>query len=378
MRIAINAFYLGQPAQGFGRYTHNLLAAIREWDDPQRFTLLVPDDCTKETLEEWTDFPRRLLPSLPRLEWAFDLTGNADLNSHELLYVPYNTPPLLPPPCPLVVTIHDTIPALPLSRHALRHPRLLSLFNLEELRLMQRELRAAQAAACITTVSEHARRDILRRLRFPAEKLLVVPNTLDPCFRPQPAPEVARVRRRYQTGQDYLFYLGGIRRRKNIDGLLRTYALLPQRLRERYRLVVAGHLGEHGPLRRLLQGLGLQGQIRETGPLPEQDVPALYSGARLFLFLSLYEGFGLPPVEAAACGTPSLVADSASLPEVCAGFAACVSPYRPNTAARRLTHLLEDDSALQQLAQGCGAVRERFSRRVFMQKLNAAFSLALQ
>jgi len=376
MKIAINSYFLGKPAQGFGRYTKNLLDNIKEFGNPKDYFLLYPGQLPEVVRQEYAGFNFLESEEKEHYLWAGDLPKLFDLSAFDLLYIPYNTPPLGKIDIPFVVTIHDSIPGVPFSRTALRHPSLLSMLNIGEYSRMKKELQASDNASRITTVSQSAKADILKRMKYPAEKIDVVYNTVDRDFKPTSENEITAVKKKYGIEKEYLFYLGGIRARKNVAGVINAYSVLSPSLREKYSLVIAGTL--NGGLKNLVRRKKLEAQVIEAGMIPQEDIPAVYSGAKLFLFLSFYEGFGLPPIESAACGVPSLVSNMSSLPEVTSGFARLVSPFCIKKAAVELELLLTDEKLYQSLKDRCGVVHERFSRKKIHQQLMDVFHNAVR
>jgi len=196
-------------------------------------------------------------------------------------------------------------------------------------RLMFRFLsRLALASADrVVLLSESARRDAMRHFGVPKHKTTVVYPAADPHFAPQPAHAVDRTRERYGLAGPYALYLGINKPHKNVPFLVEAWA----KARPDASLVIAGREDPRYPqARERAQALGIVDRVRFLGDVAEDDLPALYSGAALFAFPSLYEGFGLPVLEALACGTPVLSSNAASLPEV-AGNAGVLLP--PTDAA---------------------------------------------
>ncbi len=253
----------------------------------------------------------------------------------EVLLSPYYKMPLACP-CPAVITIHDLLflEYPPTPRHATALYRL--LFRVGATLMIRR-------AAAVLTDSEWSRRDILHRFGLPAGRVVVTPLGVSPRFRPIP-PELARpVAARYGLEGDYVLYVGNFRPHKNVGGLLEAYAALPAPLRAGVSLALAG-APETGaaPLRAWAAARGLTQAVRFLGSVPDADLPALYSAATLFCFPSLAEGFGLPPLEAMACGAPVLCSDAAALPEVVGEAASLVNARRPEALAAALEALLTD------------------------------------
>lgn len=165
------------------------------------------------------------------------------------------------------------------------------------------------------------------------------------------ADEDQRLRAKYDLPQRFVLYLGTLEPRKNLQGLLRGYALLPERLRREFPLVLAGSDGwRQTYFRDLAQGLQREGCLQTLGYVPQADVPGLMRAAGLFCFPSLYEGFGLPALEAAACGTAVLCANGSSLPEVMGEAAHYVDPLCPERIAEGLLRVLQDESYREALA----------------------------
>jgi glycosyltransferase involved in cell wall biosynthesis len=211
------------------------------------------------------------------------------------------------------VTIHDAI--------AFRYPEGYPwLNNLLHRRYVPATLGRVDA---VITDSEYSRRDLQHVLRFPADGIRVVPLGVADRFRPG-TPEVKdRVIARYQLAAPFILSVGVQQERKNLGRLVEAFADLRSRL-QTHKLVIAGHsIWRSRDVAEQVARLGLQDAVTLLGHVPDDDLPALYSAADAFVFPSLYEGFGLPVLEAMACGTPVVCSDSSSLPEV-AGQAACL------------------------------------------------------
>ena len=262
----------------------------------------------------------------------------------EVFLSPYYKMPLTCP-CPGVVTIHDLLflEYPPTPRHATALYRLLFRVG---------ATLVARRAAAVLTDSEWSRRDILGRFKLPADRVIVTPLGVSPRFRPIPPHLVRPVVARYGLEGDYVLYVGNFRPHKNVGGLLEAYAALPAALRTRVSLALAG-APETGaaPLRAWAAARGLAQAVRFLGPVPDADLPALYSGATLFCFPSLAEGFGLPPLEAMACGAPVLCSDAAALPEVVGEAASLVNARHPAALAAALEALLTDGSTRDRLRE---------------------------
>jgi glycosyltransferase involved in cell wall biosynthesis len=272
-------------------------------------------------------------------QWGLPQLVQQTTPGYDVIHYPYFAAPLgkLPPSTGLIVTIHDMIPlALPEYAPSLQ----LKLY-------FQLVSAAARRADLILADSEYSKKDILRFLKVPPRKVQVVYLAADERYRPDPLLTEQRreLFRRYGLDGDerILFYLGGFDRRKNVITLLEAFGQALSRLKEleasdgggRWVLALAGkpHTDNPvmypdliGPARRLFGEGEDAKRVRFLGPVTEQDKPLLYRTADLYAFPSLYEGFGLDPLEALASGTPILCSDASSLPEVVGSAARLVAP----------------------------------------------------
>jgi len=255
----------------------------------------------------------------------------------DLLHCPYFAAPLCLP-APTVVTVHDVIPLVMPEYRVRAESRMYT-------RLVATTVRRADA---IITVSEYSKRDIVRTLGIPDDRIHVIGNAVDEHHRPiTDARLIDAVRERYGIGPKYLLYFGGFDVRKNVDRVLRAYAMLPEVTRREYQLVIAGRLHLLGhPLypdpRPRVRELGLDDYVVVTGQIREQDKAPLYSGASLYVFPSLYEGFGIPVLEAMACGAAVITSNLTALPEVVGDAADLVDPYDVKAISDAVADLLEN------------------------------------
>jgi alpha-1,3-rhamnosyl/mannosyltransferase len=357
MRIAIDARYLHNHFPGIGRYVAGLLQGFAELDHRHTLLLLYHPEQLGRRFDlrelqrpgcEAVAFP--LPPFHPAAHWRLPLLARR--LQLDLLHSPYYLKPYAGMPCPTVVTIFDIIGrrmpgAIP------RRSRL--LFDL----LMTL---AVQRSNSIITASQHTRRDLIAAYRADPRRIAVTPLAADRRFAPRSYAECAALRRRYGLPERYLLYLGANKPHKNLLRLLQAWQLLLVAgavAAGSVQLVIAGH---HDPRYAAELQAAIPPELRETVlflPNPaEADLPVLYSGAEIFVFPSLYEGFGLPPLEAMACGTPVVCAGSSSLPEVVGEAALLVDPYDPASIAAGMRRLLNDEQLRNRL-RAAGRIRAR-------------------
>jgi len=251
---------------------------------------------------------------------------------------------------PTVLTVHDLIYHL-FPQH---HKRL----NYWYLNLaMPLYCRRADA---IITVSASSKRDLVRCYGLPPEKVTVVHEAAADHFRPAPPEAIAAIRRRYGLPERYVIYVGTIEPRKNLVRLLDALRLLHEK-GERIKLVIVGGFGwlYENLFRRL--GEMPPGVVILPGYVPDEDLPALYSGATLFALPSLYEGFGLTVLEAMACGTPVVCSHTSSLPEVAGEAAAYFDPTDVEEMAEVMHQVLNDEGRREEMRARGLAQAARFS-----------------
>ena len=218
---------------------------------------------------------------------------------------------------------------------------------------------AARVADAIVTVSHSARRDLLRVHRLPSDRVSVVHEAAGPGFEPiGDGARLARVRLRYALPPRFLLYVGAIEPRKNLPRLMKAFAMARARGMP-HELVCVGPYGwASRDLYRCIDRLGLRATVHFTGYVPVDDLPVIYSLGELFVFPSLYEGFGLPVVEAMACGTPVITSNTSSLGEIANGAAVTLNPYDTAALADAIVALARDESWREELRRR-GLMRAR-------------------
>src|SRR5712692_6885939 len=289
----------------------------------------------------------------------------------ELLHSPHYVRPLL---CtiPSVVTIHDCI-------HLLFPEYLPSRMGWRYAHFMMGS--AIRRSALVFTVSEAARGDILRFYPWAdPERVLVVPNAIDATMLEDPGPEeMERVKERYQIRGRFVLFAGNIKPHKNLERLIVAFGLLKQRPgNDDVKLLIIGdEVNRYGSLRRAVEAAGVRQDVRFFGFVPDHTLAALYRLASVFVFPSLYEGFGLPPLEAMACGTPVVTSSLSSLPEVVGDAAVLVDPYHPEDIARGLEDVLSDPALQADLSARGRARAHEFSWERSAQAIHAGYMKVL-
>jgi glycosyltransferase involved in cell wall biosynthesis len=370
MRIGLDARYVTNHFPGIGRYTLGLARGLAELALDHTLVLIVNPQAPagRYDLEALAGLPAVELVPLaagpfgPRQHLA--LPSLARRLRLDLLHSPYYVRPYLGLPCPAVVTIYDLI--------GWRFPRGLSWRG----RLLYRTTMAmaVRTAAAVITVSESTRADLAHVYGLRPERLSVTPLAAERRFRPQPPELVAATRARHALPEPYVLYVGSHKPHKNLARLIRAWARVVEAgATAGASLVLAGHqAGQDRELRRLVAEQDLAASVRFLPDVADAELPALYSGATVFVFPSYYEGFGLPPLEALACGAPVLCAYAASLPEVVGDAALTVDPFSAIELAEGLSRLLRNPVLRRDLsARGQRRAREFSWRRTALGTLRA-------
>jgi len=331
---------------GIGRYLIEVLRAASQsevecivyGDAKTRLPITLPKVTLQTIDSRWTQWWDQV--SLP-LRLARDRIS--------VFLSPYYKGPLFSP-CPVVLTIHDL--------YFIQYPRKRwPAYGAMTTRLAR--LYASRAAAIIT-VSEYSKRSIVERLGVSPGKVTVVPVALGPEFKPEPLTE--SVATRYGIVPPYILYVGNFRPHKNLPRLIRAYANLSKSLRDTHQLVLAGGDREHRQtLEGLVRDLGIIDRVLFPGLIEDSHLPAVYSACALFVLPSLEEGFGLPALEAMACGAPVVAGNRAAIPEVVGKAAILVDPENVPAMTEAMAQVLAVSQLRGTLRQSGLARAQEFS-----------------
>ena len=344
LRIAIDAHTVGTKLGGNESYAVNLIEALAEIDRVNQYTIYITTNEARERFSSrWPNFKvRATLPHTPLIRIPLTLSAELRKNPVDLLHVQFTAPPFCP--CPVVVSIHD------LSFEHL--PQTFNRRSRTQLRLTVR--RSARRAARILSLSEHTRRDIIETYGIEPQRVTAIPLAAPAHFGPiTDNRELQRVRHNYGIDRDYILSVGSIQPRKNLARLVRAYASL----RESYsadklpKLVLVGKRAWlYDETLRALDETNIKDAVVLTGYVPESDLPALYSGALCFVYPSIFEGFGLPPLEAMKCGAAVIVGNQTSLPEVVGDAALTVDPFDIDAIASAIRKLINHSALRRELS----------------------------
>lgn len=343
MRLAINGWFLEPTHTGSSQYLHGLLAHLPAAAPELELHVIAP-----AALGEAPKLPdgihlhdagtgRGHVSKLLFEQLHFPRAAQR-LNAR-LMHVPYWAPPLRAA-LPFVLTVHDLIPMLvPAERGGLLARLYTAL-----------AAAATPGAAQIVADSHSSAHDILRLLRVAENKLHTVQLAAGVQFTPVPQLHDAAARARYALPESYVLYLGGFQPRKNVGALISAWTWAHGPVGDQYPLVIAGALPAHSTLQQDAQSLDVAESVRFIGAVREQDKPAIYRGATCLVYPSLYEGFGLPPLEAMACGVPVITSNSSALGEVVGDAAYLVAdPHDARQLGAAIISLVVDGSLADDL-----------------------------
>jgi glycosyltransferase involved in cell wall biosynthesis len=347
MRIAIDIRRINE--FGIGTYIWNLVRNLSMVDSRNEYLLAGSNQNFHELGPLRPNFTQLYQGDQPG-PWRDNLTMPLALRKRkpDVVHIPHHHCPLMTPGR-LVVTIHDCV-------HVKFPPENLSRFGRFE--LYWRTKRAVQSASQILAVSNSTRADLLDIFNLDARRISVVHNALDERFATAAdAADRKMVLERYQLHDPFVLYSGRIRRHKNVHRLIEAFAVLKNELADdpQYRnlklIVIGDELSRHQYLRLTVVRSGVQQDVRFFGFVPYPILQVFYQSAALFAFPSLYEGFGLPPLEAMASRTPVLASNTSSLPEVLGEAALLVNPENVFEIARGMKSILLDNELRERLIE---------------------------
>jgi glycosyltransferase involved in cell wall biosynthesis len=346
MRIGIDARSVLKQRTGVGNYTFNLIRHLSRLDQENQYVLFyshhrnvrsaIPRIENPNFQSRFVRFPNKLLNFLwgtvrmPKIDW---LVGKVDL-----YHSPNYTLNILARGKSLM-TIHD-LSFLAYRQFSLASGRWHYAFKIKNY---------AERVDAIAADSESTKGEIIKYLKIPEEKIFVIHLACSESFRPlSRSDRTQAIMEKYGIKGDFILHVGTLEPRKNLKGLILAYDR--SRARGDFLLVLAGGKGwKYKHIFRLVKRLKLEDRVVFCGYVPDSDLPELYNRASLFVYPSFYEGFGFPPLEAMACGTPVIVSKTTSLPEVVGAAGIYVDPSDPEQISFSMDTVLSDAGLLQDL-----------------------------
>ncbi len=338
MHVLIDARMVTARNFGIGRYVFNLLDNLIDLDKTNRYSLIVNDDYLAELTKNASNF--NLIKA--KAKWL-SLSGQIEVPmiikrvKPDLFHAASFSVPFIQP-CPTVATIYDLIHVIFPGHYSFIHKIYYGIFLKSVIKQAKR----------IITISESSRQDINKYYGYPADRIDIAYPAAGDRFRPVKDDRlIADLKAKYQLPEHIILYIGNRKKHKNVAGLIEAYSMLSKKLKDQYALVLSGLMDQE--LEALVRMNKVQGRVKCLSNISEEELPLAYNAADLFVFPTLYEGFGLPPLEAMACGVPVITSNVASVPEVVGDAALLVDPNNSRELADTMAKVLENNDLKQEL-----------------------------
>lgn len=344
MRIGIDAraakWYRGT---GIGTYTYELISNINRLDSLNDYLIFLPDTTSFDINLNNNFKLRNINVNISNNFWdEVNIPNILKDNEVELYHVPQNGVGLpMDKKCKFIITLHDIIPyKMPETVSS----GYLKIFNEELPKIIP-------LCDGIITVSNFSKNDIAKAFNFPKDKIFVTYLSAEDIYKPIDKLKSQKIiEKKYGIDSDFILYVGGFSPRKNITGIIEAFSKVSHRLNKNLKLVIAGRKGlSYSNYLSLTEKLNLTSKVIFPGFISLCDMPYLYNSAELLVYPSFYEGFGLPPLEAMSCGTPVIVSNSTSLPEIFGESSVMVDPHNINALGESIYECLENNILRKQL-----------------------------
>lgn len=351
MRIAIDArganWYSGT---GIGTYTREVLKYLLKYDNVNQYNLYWWGTNYRALYNDNVNITIASKKHHRFFEETF-IPANLRNNLTDIYHVPQNGIGLtMEKSCINISTIHDLIPYI--------MPETVGKGYLK--RFISQMPQIIQSSDILITVSEFSKKDIMRIFDVPEDRIKVTPLAADSIFMPMDKSHAKSfIRNNYKIEKDFILYLGGFSPRKNVKSILLAFSRIYKNLSKDYRVVILGpSKDEHSFLISLCESLGIEDLVHFPGYVPNEHLPYFYNSCSVFVYPSLYEGFGLPPLEAMSCSVPVITSNVSSIPEVVGDAAVLINPFDTEEFKTALEKVLEDSTVSSSLAEK-GYIRSR-------------------
>lgn len=321
---------------GIGTYTYQLINSINSLDKVNNYLLFMPESCSCDIVFESNFDVKNITENNKDNFWdEVNIPNILQGSDIELYHVPQNGIGLpYDKRCSMIITLHDIIPY---KMPETVGPNYLRIF-------LDQIPKIIPHCDGIITVSEYSKNDIIKEFNFPKEKVFVTHLAPENIYRPLNKEFSKKlIKDIYSIEGDFLLYIGGFSPRKNILGLIDAFSLLLSHTNRKLNLVIAGKKGiSYNIYRNRAEELHIEDRVIFPGFISMEHLPYLYNAAELFLYPSFYEGFGLPPVEAMACGIPVITSNTTSIPEIVGDSAILVDPNNTDEIYESMHKVIED------------------------------------
>ena len=356
---------------GIGTYTYNLLINILKIDKKSSYDLV----CSGEKIPEFEAENTKIIMSSRKHQRFFEdyyIPTYGMKEKIDLLHLPQNGMGLSPEgDFAKVVTIHDLIPYI--------LPETVGKGYLKK--FLQSMPNIIDNSTGIITVSEYSKNDILRFFpHFPAQNIFVTPLAANETYKPLDKEKcLFDVNERFNFSGPFIMYIGGFSLRKNVRGLVDAFNSIHKNIDDNYKLLIVGGLRDEGlKLKAYTESLPIADKVIFTGFIEDEYLPTLYNATTLFVYPSLYEGFGLPPLEAMSCKTAVLTSNITSIPEVVPFSEILVDPNNQKELALKLENILNDSKLRSSIENLCFERSKEFTWKKTAEKTLEAYKMIIE
>jgi glycosyltransferase involved in cell wall biosynthesis len=358
LKIGIDISSISPPRTGIGNYTYYLLKYLLTLDKTNKYFLFsnraIPDrELLQLNVKNSNLYYINLPPKIKSILWYYIILPtylkkySIDIFLSPAFFLPLKIQRQLK----MITVIHDLIA----QKYPQTHTRATRIIHKVFFKS------SLKRADLILTVSQNTKKDLLELFSIPSSKVKVLYPGISPQFKIVKDKTLHTIiRKKYNLPDKYILFVGTIEPRKNLASLLKAFVYLKRKEKIPHKLVIVGKKGWlYNNIFKIIFSNNLRKEIILTGFVDERDLPVIYTLAEILVYPSIYEGFGLPPLEAMACGTPVIVSNTSSLPEVCGDAAYYVNPYDIRDIAKGILTVLKDKQLQQTLIQK-GLTRVKF------------------
>jgi len=351
MKIAIDIREAGHEKTGKGWYTFNLVHELLKLDHENEYILYT--DAEKHPLGNFKNATVKVIKA-KSFKWHLQVIKDLKAQKVEVFFAPtsYIIPALAPKNLKTVMTVHDLVAFLFPSTHSAK------AVIIERLTFKK----ALKKAKAILVVSENTKKDLLKKFKYPTDKIYLTPCAPSEFFRePIDEKDLDKLKKKYSLPENFILAVGTLEPRKNFPNLIKSFVIIKRKYPD-FKLVIVGKKGwKFKQIEEALKEFNLQNDVIFPGYLDDLELHKMYALAKVFVFPSLYEGFGIPPLEAMASGCPVVSSNVASMPEVIGQAGLQINPKNALKMADAITGLLENDQVRNMMIKRGKEQAEKFS-----------------
>ncbi|MBW9221790.1 glycosyltransferase family 4 protein [Methanothermococcus sp. SCGC AD-155-C09] len=344
MKVGIISDRLNRTLTGVGTYVYNLIKELSKDNNDNLFLINYTENNIFNLNSVIIDNPFNFLPK-KYAYYSWHIYLNYYLKNKKLdldiIHSPENVTLFikLKEGQKKVITVHDIM--------AFRFPDISDIITRYRYKfLLPKTLRTADK---IISDSYSTKKDIIKYFKIPEDNVKVIHLGVDEDYKPLSKEEINNIKRKHNINYPFILYTGGLAPNKNVERLIYAFYKLKKQL-PKYKLIITGiKRYKYKSIFETIDKLNLQKDVIFTGYVPDEDLPGLYNAADLFVYPSIYEGFGLPPLEAMACGTPVITSNTSSLPEVVGNAGIIIDPYDVDRLSRAMYEVLSNDGLREEL-----------------------------